>query len=161
MIRTLFSRQPPATGNPGSYKVLIASEGRRFTPDAVDAAERLVRGTGGHVRILSVARLWGTSFGLPNPGLRPSQRELAEQQDNVSWVIRRLEECNVSADGHIVITRDPCRSIIREAKRHGCEAIVMNADAPRPWIISNFMWSQTPYRVKQRAHVPLYLVTDT
>ena len=87
--------------------MLLASEGRRFTPEAIKFAARLARreggGDGGHVRVLTVARLWGTGLGLPNPGLRPSKAELAEQEENVSLAIRQLEKMGIKADGNIVV----------------------------------------------------------
>lgn len=158
MIRRLFGRRRRDPVKPGTYSVLVASEGRRFTQEAIDLAERLARDKGGQVRVITVARLWGSSFGLPNPGLRPTRREMAEQQENVAWAIERLEERGLSADGHIVVTRDACNSILREVKRLGCEAIVMHADPRRPALIGSFMWSQAPYRIKRRAPVPLHLV---
>ena len=45
-----------------------------------------------------------------------------------------------------------------EAKRLGCEAIVMAADPPRNRVLADLMWSQEPYRVKRRAKVPVYVV---
>ncbi|WP_157173738.1 universal stress protein [Pseudaminobacter salicylatoxidans] len=107
MFRNPFLRRPSRNVSQETPKVLIASEGRRFSEDAIQTAARLARGDGGSVRVLTVARLWGTSFGLPNPGLRPSKREVAEQEDNVGWAISRLEALDVEADGHIVVTRTP------------------------------------------------------
>ncbi|MDH6233347.1 nucleotide-binding universal stress UspA family protein [Mesorhizobium soli] len=158
MIRTLFGR-PHAADNPLEVSnVLVASEGRRFSQEVIDLAVRLVRGQGGRAQVLTVARLWGTSFGLPNPGLRPSRREMAEQEENIIWAIAQLESAGVEADGHIVTTRNPCRSILSEARRKKCDAIVMGADPRRNWLVRSMMWSQEPYRVRGRTEVPVHLV---
>jgi nucleotide-binding universal stress UspA family protein len=158
MIRTLFGR-PHAADNPLEVSnVLVASEGRRFSQEVIDLAVRLVHGQGGRAQVLTVARLWGTSFGLPNPGLRPSRREMAEQEENIIWAIARLESAGVEADGHIVTTRNPCRSILSEARRKQCDAIVMGADPRRNWLVRSMMWSQEPYRVRGRTEVPVHLV---
>lgn len=158
MIRTLFGRGQ-TEGDPQCVRnVLVASEGRRFTSEVIDLAVRMVRPQGGRVQVLTVARLWGTGFGLPNPGLRPSRREMAEQEENIVWAISRLEDAGVMADGHIVTTRNPCRSILNEVKRKGCDAIVMGADARRNWLVASMMWSQEPYRVRGRTRVPVHLV---
>jgi nucleotide-binding universal stress UspA family protein len=158
MIRNLFARSRPAGDPQAAKRVLIASEGRRFTTEVIDLAVRMVRAEGGHVRVLTVARLWGTSFGLPNPGLRPSRREMAEQEDNVSWAIGQLEDAGISADGHIVTTRHPSKSILNEAKRQKCDAIIMGADPRRHWVVRSMMWSQEPYRVSGRTPIPVHLV---
>jgi len=158
MIRALFRRRQPSDDQQGVKNVLVASEGRRFTQDVIDLAVRMVGPQDGHAQVITVARLWGTSFGLPNPGLRPSRREMAEQEENITWAISQLERAGVMADGHIVTTRNPCRSILNEARRKGCDAIVMGADPRRGWFIGSMMWSQEPYRVRERTRVPVHLV---
>ncbi len=137
--------------------MLLASEGRLFDDEVIDSAAQLVC-DGGHVRVLTIARLWGSGWGLPHPGLRPNKREMAEHQDNIAHAIGRLNDAGVSADGHIVTTRKPCRAILGEARRHQCQMIVMGADPPRSWLVRDFMWSQEPYRVQRRAFIPIRLV---
>jgi len=58
----------------------------------------------------------------------------------------------------VIGTRSATRRIVAEARRRGCDAIVMAADPPRHWFVSDFIWSQEPYRVRRRAPVPVYLV---
>ncbi|KQZ32836.1 hypothetical protein ASD50_13695 [Mesorhizobium sp. Root552] len=146
MIRNLFGQSRTAGESKAAQNVLIASEGRRFNQDVIDLAVRMLLPHDGHARVLSVARLWGTGLGLPNPGLRPSKREMEEQQENVFWALGQLEEAGVTAGGHIVTTRNPSKSILNEAKRHNCDAIIMGADPRRPWFIRNLMWSQVSMR---------------
>lgn len=138
--------------------VLVASEGRHITDDVLDLAEKLARAGNGRVRVLTVARLYGTSFGLPNPGLRPSRPELAEQEENLGRAVDRLERHGVEASGNLVITRNPGTSIMREAKQFRCSTIVMGADARRNWLIRSMMWSQEPHRVHRRSPLPVHLV---
>lgn len=158
LLRNLFARSRPAGDLRVARRVLVASEGRRFTAEVIDLAARLAQAGGGQVRVLTIARLWGTSFGLPNPGLRPSRREMAEQEDNVSWAISQLESAGVSADGHIVTTRNPGKSILNEANRQDCDAIIMGADPRRSWFVGTLMWSQEPYRVRRSTQIPVHLV---
>lgn len=160
MMRDFFRRSLPVVDHSGPQQVLIASEGRRISEDVIQMAARIARGQGGGVRVLSVARLWGTSFGLPNPGLKPSRREMAEQEDNVAQAIAQLEALDVEADGHIVVTRQPAKSILRAAGRVHCTAIVMGADPRRNLLVGCMMWSQEPYRVRRSARIPVHLVVD-
>jgi nucleotide-binding universal stress UspA family protein len=141
--------------------VLLASEGRRFSPEVIDVAAQMALPVGGIVRVLTIARLWGTGLGLPHPGLRPNRREMAEHEDNVANAIRRLNAAGVAANGHIITTRKPWKSILNEASRQGSHAVVMGADPRRPWIVGDFMWSQEPYRVLRHAPIPTHLVGPT
>ena len=137
-------------------RVLLASEGRRITPAAVDLAAQLGR----HVHVFAVVRVWGTSLGLPNPGLLPTKQEWEEQRDVVRTAVEELKRRGVQATGHVLATRKATKRIVGEAERLGCAAIVMSADPPRNRFVADLMWSQEPYRVKRRAKVPVHLVTD-
>jgi nucleotide-binding universal stress UspA family protein len=140
--------------------VLLASEGRAIPKYAVDFAARLARQGGGAVHVFSIARVWGSGLGLPNPGLLPNKREWDEQRDVVRDAVNALKRQGVKAEGHVYATRKATKRIVSEAERLGCGAIVMGADRPRNRFVGDFMWSQEPYRVRRRARVPVYLVTD-
>jgi nucleotide-binding universal stress UspA family protein len=140
--------------------VLLASEDRAIPRAAVDLAARMATRSGAPVHVFSIARIWGTSFGFPNPGLFPSKREWDQQRRNVEKTVARLERKGVKADGRVIGTRAGAKRIVREAARLGCDAIVMGADPPRSPLIRNFVWSQEPYRVRRRADVPVFLVVD-
>jgi nucleotide-binding universal stress UspA family protein len=142
----------PATA--GVRRVLLASEGRAIPKRAVDYAARF----GAPVHVFSVARVWGTSLGLPNPGLLPTRKEWDEQRKRVTTAVKALRRRGIEADGHVLGTRKATKRIVGEAERLGCDAIVMAADPPRGRLVADFMWSQEPYRVRRRAKIPVYLV---
>jgi len=123
-------------------------------------AARLARKAGVEVHVLSVARIWGSAFGLPHPGLKPSKRELQDQHKLVAEAISDLKQKGVAADGEIISTRSAAARIAREANRRRAGAIVMAADPPKHWLIADLMWSQEPYRVRRLADVPVYTVVD-
>jgi len=112
------------------------------------------------VHVLSIARVWGTSLGLPNPGLLPTKREWKEQHTVVAEAVAALKARGIQVTGQVLGTRAAARRIVAEADRHRCDAIVMTADPPRPWLVANLLWSQEPYRVRRLAGVPVYLVVD-
>jgi nucleotide-binding universal stress UspA family protein len=141
-------------------RVLLASEGRAIPAAAVDRAAELARAGKGSVHVFSVARVWGTGLGLPNPGLLPSKREWDEQRTVVADAVQALKKRGVEATGHVLATRRATKRIVGEAERLGCSAIVMAADPPRNRLLADLMWSQEPYRVLRRAKVPVHLVTD-
>ncbi len=140
--------------------ILLASEGRPIPKAAVDKAAALARASNVPVHVFAIARVYGTGFALPNPWLRPNAREWQEQRQSVESAIRLLERRGVQADGNILGTRKATRRIVGEAKRLGCEAIVMAADPPRNRLVASLLWSQEPYRVERRARVPVHLVRD-
>jgi nucleotide-binding universal stress UspA family protein len=140
--------------------VLLASEDREIPTSAIDLAARIAKRSGAPVHVFSIARVWGTSFGFPNPGLQPTKREWDQQRHNVEKAIGRLERKGVEARGRVIGTRAGAKRIVKEAQRLGCDAIVMGADPPRHPLIRNFVWSQEPHRVKRRARVPVLLVVD-
>jgi nucleotide-binding universal stress UspA family protein len=141
-------------------RVLLASEGRAIPAAAVDRAAELARAGRGSVHVFSVARVWGTGLGLPNPGLLPSKREWDEQRTVVADAVQALKKRGVEATGHVLATRRATKRIVGEAERLGCSAIVMAADPPRNRLLADLMWSQEPYRVLRRAKVPVHLVTN-
>jgi nucleotide-binding universal stress UspA family protein len=139
-------------------RILLATEGRAIPLRAVDFTLELARRERAAVHVFSIARVWGTSFGFPNPGLLPTRKEWAEQRELVARVVKQLERAGIQADGRILATRKATKRIVREAERLGCEVIVMAADAPRNRLVADLMWSQEPYRVRRRARIPVYLV---
>lgn len=141
--------------------VLLASEEREIPRAAVDLAVRMARRCDAPVHVFSVARVWGSSLGFPNPGLNPTKSEWDTQHRVVDHAVARLRRKGIEADGRVVGTRAAAKRILREARRLGCDAIVMGADPPRGRIVGDFMWSQEPYRVRRRAgDLPVYLVIE-
>jgi nucleotide-binding universal stress UspA family protein len=65
----------------------------------------------------------------------------------------------------VIGTRAGAKRILNEARRLGCDVIVMGADPPRNRLVADFMWSQEPYRVRRRArrrgNISVILVVDS
>jgi nucleotide-binding universal stress UspA family protein len=141
--------------------VLLASEEREIPRAAVDLAARIAERSNAPVHVFSVARVWGTSFGLPNPGLLPSKRDWDRQHDVVRKAVARLRRKGIEADARVIGTRAAAKRIVEEARRLDCGAIVMGADPPKNALVRDFSWGQEPYRVRSRAReLPVYLVLD-
>jgi nucleotide-binding universal stress UspA family protein len=157
----LRHRQPetPEPGTVAVDRVLLASEGRPISPAALELAAQLAAQGGGKVHVFSVARVWGSGFGMPNPGLLPSKGEWDMQREIVGTAVDALNRRGVDASGHVLATRKATKRIVGEAERLGCGAIVMGADPPRNRFVADLMWSQEPYRVKRRSELPVYLAT--
>jgi len=163
---SVTSRRPKAPSTPeaaagrGHARILLASEGRGFSDAAIARVIELAA-PGAHVHVFSIARIHGTAFGMPTPGLLPTKAEWAEQRELVDHAIKRLKRRRLTADGHVLGTRNAAKKIVQEAAAHDCEVIVMAADPDRNRIVSTAMWSQEPQRVSRRAKLPVYLVTES
>ncbi|MGI8507559.1 MAG: universal stress protein [Solirubrobacteraceae bacterium] len=141
-------------------RILLASEGRAIPDAAIGRVIELARRSDASVRVLSIARVHGTSLGMPTPGLLPTRTEWAEQHDLVAKAVKRLRRKGIDADGHVVGTRKSTKRICEEVTLAGCDAIVMAADPDRNRLVGDMLWSQEPQRVRRRAKVPVFLVRD-
>jgi nucleotide-binding universal stress UspA family protein len=151
-------QEPPDPSTLEISRILLASEGRPISPEALDFALELARSRRAPVHVFSVARVWGTSLGFPSPGLLPTRREWDEQREIVLSAVEELKRAGIEAQGRVLGTRKAAKGVVREAIRLGCDVIVMGADPPRARLLADLMWSQEPYRVRRRARVPVYLV---
>ncbi len=149
---------PPDAATLRPSLVLLASEGRPISEDAVTAAYKLAKPTGAKIKVMSIARIWGSAFGLPHPGLRPTKSEWQAQRDIVEAAITSLEKRGLDVRGEVLGSRNAAKAIIRHADSIGAEAIVMAADAEPHWSLRGLMWSHLPYIVARRSNVPVYLI---
>jgi nucleotide-binding universal stress UspA family protein len=152
--------EPPDPSSITPASILLASEGRSISAEAVEFAARLSRKSKAPVQVFTIARIWGSSFGVPHPGLMPTKREWQAQRDLVAEAVTQLQRRGVEATGKVVSSRNPSKRILAEAKHSRPDAIVMAAPPPRHWLIADFMWDQEPYRVRRLAESPVYLVLD-
>jgi hypothetical protein len=104
--------------------VLLASPGAPFSRAAVKRARELAGGE--PVAVISILKVYGSSFGLPNPGLLPTRRERDEQYGNVQKAITQLERAGCEADGQITATRSAGRAIAKAARARQVRYVVMD-----------------------------------
>ena len=83
--------------------------------------------------MLSIARLHGYGFGLPNPGLMPTKKEREAQLVIVDAAIGRLAARGIEADGEVAITRAEASAIANTAKRRQVAVVVMDASPAPRW----------------------------
>jgi len=107
-------------------EVMLASDGRQdFSPRAVAQAAALA-GSSGSVAVVTIAKIYGSSFGLPHPGLLPTKDEIAERQRWVEAAIHKLRASGVSADGQVAATRRTAKKLAAVARGRGVRAIVID-----------------------------------
>ena len=106
--------------------VLLASDGRHdFSSRAVARAAALA-GDGGHVAVVTIARIYGSAYGLPNAGLLPTKRELVERREWVGGAIRTLQRRGAVADGHVASTRKATKKLASIARLRRPRIVVID-----------------------------------
>lgn len=118
--RNRWDKQPTSQA-----AVLLASSGSPFSRAAMQRARELADGQ--PVAVLSILKIYGSSFGLPNPGLMPTRRERDEQLKNVKVAISELERRGCAVDGQIAATRSAGRTIAKVARTRKVSYVVMDA----------------------------------
>ena len=148
--RRRFDQQPTAPA-----AVLLASSGGPFSKAAVRRARELAAGE--PVAVLSILRIYGSTFGLPNPGLMPTRREREEQFANVSKAINQLERSGCTADGQIAATRSAGRMIAKVARVRQVRVVVMDdsAESGVRRVIEGSVTSTVRRRLAGRANIEL------
>ncbi len=119
LLRRRWDPQPAASAG-----VLLASSGAPFSRAAVRRAYELAGGQ--PVAVLSILKVYGSTFGLPNPGLMPTRREREEQLKIVGKAITELERRGCTADGQVAATRSAGRMIAKVARVRQVRYVVMD-----------------------------------
>jgi hypothetical protein len=122
--RRRFDPQPTAPA-----AVLLATTGEPFSKAAIRRAYELAAGE--PVAVLAILKVYGSQFGLPNPGLLPTKREREEQFESVRRTIAALERRGGTADGQIAATRSAARTIAKVARARGVRYVVMDDREPK------------------------------
>ena len=122
--RRRFDPQPTAPA-----AVLLATTGEPFSKAAIRRAHELAAGE--PVAVLAILKVYGSQFGLPNPGLLPTRREREEQFALVRRAIDALERRGGSADGQIATTRSAGKTIAKVARVRGVRYVVMDDREPK------------------------------
>jgi nucleotide-binding universal stress UspA family protein len=77
------------------------------------------------VHVLSIARIWGTALGLPNPGLYPNRIEIEEQRRIVDTAAATAARLGFEVKSSVLSARNPAKVIMRYAETIGAKAIVV------------------------------------
>ena len=125
--RRKFDKQPTQRA-----AVLIASNGVKIPGAAIRQALRLSAGE--PVAIVTIARIYGSSLGLPNPGLLPTRKEMDEQKGFVQDAVAALERGGAQAWGQVAASRKPVKTIAQAAAARGVRHVfVVRPEQPARW----------------------------
>jgi hypothetical protein len=117
--------------------VLVATTGGQIPEAALRRAVSLSRpdslSGGSAVAVLSLARIHGYAFGLPNPGLLPTRREILEHTERVTRAVTIIERAGLTGWGQVAATRNQARTIARTAQARGARHVLLVAPAQPRW----------------------------
>jgi len=116
--------------------VLLAGLGMPFTSAAVRRAAELAKqcelSYDTPVAVLTIARMYGSSFGMQNPGLMPTKKERETQIKLLEDAIGQLRRLGVHADGQVAVTRKFLRTIVSVARVRRARFVVMDDPGGSP-----------------------------
>jgi hypothetical protein len=124
--RRKFDKQP---SQPAA--VLIASNGEKIPGAAIRQALRISAGE--PVAVVTIARIYGSSLGLPNPGLMPTRKEMEEQKGIATKAVSDLEKGGVEAWGQVAATRKATKTIAEAAVARGVRHVLVVRPEKSGW----------------------------
>ncbi|MBI3649344.1 MAG: universal stress protein [Actinobacteria bacterium] len=83
------------------------------------------------ITVISIARVHGTSFGFPNPGLQPNRLEIEEQRRIIAEAVEALRSEGFEVRSAMSKARNAAKMIARWGKAKNFHAIVV-PDPERP-----------------------------
>jgi nucleotide-binding universal stress UspA family protein len=108
------------------------------------------------ITVLGIARVYGTSLGLPNPGLQPNRIEWQILKDGVEEAATELRSHGFDVRVGISRSRNAPKMIARWAKARNFHAIVV-ADPERPrW--RRFFEGDVTHEIGRRCGIPVHAV---
>ena len=105
--------------------LLVPLQGSANT-EARERAVAAAREAGGPVAVVALLKIYGSSFGFPNPGLLPTAQEKDAARQLVERTIGALERSGVEADGQITATRHPAKVIAAAAHRRQAQWVIID-----------------------------------
>jgi hypothetical protein len=113
--------------------VLLATTVQTFPGRAHEMARELADGQPGGIAVLSIARIHGSSYGFPNPGLMPTRKEIQTCRDAIAETLEALRRDDLRARGQIAMTRHELKQIAGVARAHNVAHVVLVVPAKPRW----------------------------
>lgn len=158
MSRRRVGDVPPAT----PVALLLASDGQApFSAAAVQQARRLAGHGPGGVGVVTIARIYGFTLGIPHPGLLPTPQELEARRIWLAEAITAVEADGHQVDGELALTRHHARQLASIAARRSVTAVVLDVTsvAPVRRLLEGDIATGVRRRLSRRA-IPTTIVRD-
>ena len=117
-IRAAQVRQAADTTGSSAHR----PNGDKIPGAAIRQALRLSAGE--PVAVVTIARIYGSSLGLPNPGLMPTRKEMEEQKEIATDRVGPREGRG-GGRGQVAATRKPSKTIAQAAVARGVRHVLV------------------------------------
>ncbi len=112
-------------------RLVLLSPGQAFRPEAIARAIELANGS--RIAVVVLARIHGSSFGFPNPGLMPNAKEKAAATDYVETALAAIRRSGGKADGQVAVARSASKVGARVAKLRQASVVVVDEGIRPGW----------------------------
>lgn len=137
-------------------RILLATVGQPFPPDVTARAIELATPEHAKITVLGIAKVYGTSLGLPNPGLQPNRIEWQVLKDGVEEAADALRTRGFEVRVGLSRSRNAPKMIARWAKARNFHAIVVaDPELPR-W--RRMLEGDVAHQIERRCAVPVHAV---
>jgi nucleotide-binding universal stress UspA family protein len=137
-------------------RILLASTGVAFSRDAIERAVDLATPEHAKITVLSIARVFGTSLGFPNPGLQPNRLEIAEQHTIIEDAAAILRQKGFEVRVAMSKSRNAPKMIARWGNAKNFHAIVVCDPARAAW--RRKIEGDVAREIRRRCPVPVYAI---
>ena len=103
------------------------------------------------IHLFTIARIYGSAFGLPNPGLMPNKQEWKQQYDLLAAAQKSLKKSGIESSALVVSSRNPTKRIIAEAKHIKATHLLIETPPKKHWLIAHLFWEQQAFTIIKKA----------
>ena len=137
-------------------RVLLVSPAIPFTPEAIRTTADLATPAHAKITVLGIAKIYGTSLGLPHPGLQPTKLEWEEARATVHEAADELERRGFEVRIAVSRARNIPKMIASWGRAKHFHAIVV-PEADRPaW--RRAMEGDIAREIGRRIDIPVHVV---
>jgi len=145
-------------------RIVVASIGQPIPRPVIDRAIELARELQAEgeetpaMHVVSIAKIYGTKLGIPNPGLYPNKVEMEEQRDIVDTAARALERHGFSVTTRIMPSRHASKHIGLRASWIAASAVVIGDPYHAAPAWERVVKGDEARAVRKHTNVPVHLV---
>lgn len=154
--RRIAKAVPRTFPDPPRRILLVSTGGAPFPPSVMQRTVELATPEHAKITVLGIARVYGTSLGLPHPGLKPTMREWEEQRTVVNDAADELRSRGFDVRVGASKSRNAPKMIARWGKAKNVHAIVL-ADPERPRL-RRFIEGDLTHEIGRRCEIPVHAV---
>lgn len=136
--------------------MLLASDGTPFTRDVIDRVVEIAGPERATITVVVVARVYGTSLGLPHPGLQPMPHELAQARALADGAAEDLRAHGFDVRVAMSKSRNANKMIARWAQARNFHAVVVPERAKPAW--RKLLEGEATREIGRRCDAPVYSV---